>query len=106
MANDEKVTIESKSIKNKSRRKAVKILVGGVTAVAAYNALPARWGTPIIEQVFLPAHAATSGMTITGLTVTHISGNSNSSSVVVNITGQLSPPEADVIVGLAVTSTP
>jgi hypothetical protein len=44
-----------------SRRKVVKTIVGGVTAVAAYNMLPAKWGKPIIESVFLPAHATTSG---------------------------------------------
>jgi hypothetical protein len=43
------------------RRKVVKKIVGGVTALAAYNLLPVRWGKPIIEQVFLPAHAQTSG---------------------------------------------
>lgn len=47
---------------NLGRRKAVKTIVGGVTAVAAYNLLPAKWGKPIIEQVFLPAHAQTSGI--------------------------------------------
>jgi len=51
-----------KSIESSSRRKAVKTLVGGVTALAAYNLLPAKWGTPVIEQIFLPAHAATSGV--------------------------------------------
>lgn len=45
-----------------SRRKVVKNLVFGVSALAAYSALPTKWGTPIIEQVFLPAHAATSGL--------------------------------------------
>ena len=48
-------------LENVGRRKAVKKIVGGVTALAAYNALPSKWGPPIIESVFLPAHAATSG---------------------------------------------
>lgn len=48
-------------IASKSRRKAVKTIVGGVTALAAYNMMPVKWGTPVIEQIFLPAHAATSG---------------------------------------------
>lgn len=48
-------------IENRSRRKAVKTIVGGVTALAAYNIMPTKWGTPVIEQIFLPAHAATSG---------------------------------------------
>ncbi len=49
-----------KNLESPSRRKAVKTVVGGVTALAAYNLLPAKWGTPYIESVFLPAHAATS----------------------------------------------
>ena len=56
-----------KEIDSVSRRKAIKTIVSGVTAVAAYHALPAKWGSPIVEQVFLPAHAITSGITITGL---------------------------------------
>lgn len=51
----------SNSPENSGRRKAVKTIVSGVTALAAYNMLPVRWDTPIIEQVFLPAHAETSG---------------------------------------------
>ncbi len=43
------------------RRKVVKGIVGGIAAVTAYSLLPARWDTPLIESVFLPAHAATSG---------------------------------------------
>lgn len=46
-----------------SRRKAVKTIAGGVSAIAAYHVLPSKWSTPIIEQVFLPAHAVTSGGT-------------------------------------------
>lgn len=49
------------TIHNTGRRKVVKTIVCGVTAFAAYNVLPAKWGTPIIEQIFLPAHAQTSG---------------------------------------------
>ena len=51
----------SNEIDSKGRRKAVKTIVGGVTALAAYNVLPAKWGVPVVEQIFLPAHAATSG---------------------------------------------
>lgn len=54
--------LKNTSIENTGRRKAVKTIVGGVTAIAAYNVLPSKWGTPIIEQVFLPAHAATSSI--------------------------------------------
>lgn len=54
---------ETKSIKNVSRRNAIKTIVGGVSAIAAYNFLPVQWSKPYVESVFLPAHAATSGIT-------------------------------------------
>lgn len=44
-----------------TRRKAVKTIAGGVSALAAYHTLPVNWSTPIIEQIFVPAHAQTSG---------------------------------------------
>ncbi len=53
---------EKTSVTDKGRRKAIKALVGGVSAITAYHAFPTKWGTPIVEQIFLPAHAATSGV--------------------------------------------
>ncbi|PHR26245.1 MAG: hypothetical protein COA36_12580 [Desulfotalea sp.] len=53
-------------IEDKNRRRVVKGIVCGLTAFTAYNVLPSKWGTPIIEQVFLPAHAATSGAILSG----------------------------------------
>lgn len=50
------------AIENPNRRKVVKGLAAGAGALAAYHALPVNWSTPIIEQVFLPAHAQTSGV--------------------------------------------
>lgn len=95
-----------KEIDSVSRRNAVKTIVSGVTAVAAYNALPAKWGTPIVEQVFLPAHAVTSGMTITGLAVSRNAGDTSSASVVVTISGQVNPQAVGVPVNIVVTTTP
>ena len=79
-------------LENKGRRKVVKGIVCGVTAFAAYHALPVRWGTPIIEQVFLPAHAATSAM-VQG----DFSGN-----LTINVTGgtQLEQRKNDFIADL------
>jgi len=71
-----------KTAENSGRRKVIKALVGGATTIAAYNLLPAKWGTPIIESVFLPAHAATSG----------ISGQYGADSSVVSIQ-QVNPEE-------------
>ena len=44
-----------------TRRKAVKTIAGGITALAAYHTLPAKWEKPILESIFIPAHAQTSG---------------------------------------------
>lgn len=43
------------------RRKVIKSMVTGATMLTALHILPTKWGTPIIEQICLPAHAATSG---------------------------------------------
>jgi hypothetical protein len=80
-------------LENAGRRKAVKTIVGGVTAIAAYNLLPTKWGTPIIEQVFLPAHAATSGSSLHDpCEVTWVSGYQDSAEVVIKVTGFVTPP--------------
>ena len=43
------------------RRKAVKKIVFGATAITAFSAFPTKWSKPLIEQIVLPAHAQTSG---------------------------------------------
>ena len=47
--------------KDSSRRRAVKTIAGSITALAAYQYLPAKWEKPILESIFIPAHAQTSG---------------------------------------------
>ena len=64
MVDDLKNGEEAIVIESKGRRKAVKQIVGGVTGLAAYHLLPAKWETPIIESIFLPAHAQTSGQIV------------------------------------------
>lgn len=65
MKNSEKIKQDlqesSTEPESTSRRKAVKTIIGGLTALTAYHTLPVNWSKPVIEQVFLPAHAATSG---------------------------------------------
>lgn len=97
MTKDSKNSIELKSV---SRRKAVKQIVGGVSALAAYNMLPVRWEKPIIEQIFLPAHAAVSGITLSDpCTAELVSGNQESSIDVIRVSGFVTPP----VGGLEVT---
>lgn len=63
-------------LENVGRRKVVKTMVGGAATLAAYNLLPARWGAPYIESIFLPAHAATSGETDSVIGTWNIDGSS------------------------------
>ncbi|MFT5697441.1 MAG: hypothetical protein ACI8ZB_000289 [Desulforhopalus sp.] len=79
---------ENTTVQDADRRKAMKTLVGGVTTIAAYNLLPSKWGTPYVESVFLPAHAATSG-SLTDLTgAWSFSDNeSNSGTITFNTSG-------------------
>ncbi|MDB4516109.1 hypothetical protein N9089_00770 [Crocinitomicaceae bacterium] len=64
MVDDPHKREEAIVIKSKGRRKAVKQIAGGLTALAAYHVLPAKWETPIIESIFIPAHAQTSGQLV------------------------------------------
>jgi hypothetical protein len=94
-------------LENAGRRKAVKTIVGGVTAIAAYNLLPAKWGTPIIEQVFLPAHAATSGASLHDpCEVTWVSGTQDSNTVVIKVSGFVTPPTGNLLTTIVATGNP
>ena len=91
------------ALENESRRKAVKTIVGGVTVLAAYHAMPVKWGTPIIEQVFLPAHAATSGSSLHDpCTVTHTDGPEDTFLV----EGYVTPPTEGLPTTIVLTPTP
>ncbi|PHR24504.1 MAG: hypothetical protein COA36_15815, partial [Desulfotalea sp.] len=72
-------------VEDKNRRKVIKSIVCGLTVFTAYNVLPNKWGTPIIEQVFLPAHAATSGVVLSG-------AFGGTGSIIVTSIGKRSPP--------------
>lgn len=91
--------------KNKtSRRTAVKTIVGGVTALAAYNVLPTKWGVPVVEQIFLPAHAATSGVTgsLTLVTVNAGGDVCGGAGETLNATGTVAAPDGRSMVGVQV----
>lgn len=91
-------------VEDPGRRKMVKTIVGGVTAVAAYNLLPAQWDRPYVESVFLPAHAATSGASLNDpCTVTIVSGNQSSANVEVRVTGFVTPATGDLPATIVVT---
>ncbi len=96
--------LEASKLESVDRRKAVKRIVGGVTAIAAYNMLPVRWESPVIDQIFLPVHAQTSGAyTVENMVVEYIEGNATTETVTVRISGQVNPPVAGQEVILTIT---
>ncbi len=97
---DAKTEQESKhSLESPQRRKTIKTMVGGGVALAAYHVLPDSWERPLIEQVFLPAHAATSGVTLNDPCMVSLDqGTTASSAVVIRVEGYVTPP----VNGLAV----
>jgi hypothetical protein len=98
---------DRESLTDKSRRRAVKILVSGVGGLAAYQALPSNWTTPLIEQVFLPAHAATSARILSDpCTLTWLEGYQDDTSVTIRVDGFVTPPTANVQVQIEAYGTP
>ncbi|MBL0378957.1 MAG: hypothetical protein N839_0003690 [Desulfofustis sp. PB-SRB1] len=75
-----------------SRRQAVKTIVGGVSTVAAYHLMPAKWSTPLIESIMLPVHAAASGLTLSDpCSVAVLSGTTASAEITIRIDGFVTP---------------
>lgn len=84
---------QTNELQNPSRRKIVKTLVIGAGTLAAYHTLPTNWSKPIVEQIFLPAHAATSGAGSTSqCSITEVSLNGSIHRLLVF--GYISPPKA------------
>lgn len=74
------------------RRKTLKLIVGGVGAMTAYHVLPETWEKPLIEQVFLPAYAGTSGTTLDDpCTVSRMAGTRSTDSVKIRVDGYVTP---------------
>ncbi|SDP41634.1 hypothetical protein [Desulforhopalus singaporensis] len=89
----------------RSRRTVVKSLVGGVAAFAAYHVLPTNWSKPVIEQIVVPAHAATSGVTLHDpCTVTYLESVDPGNDAF-NVFGYVSPPTAGLTVNVSITSS-
>lgn len=82
---------------DKGRRTALRKLVIGAGALTAYHVLPVRWSQPIVEQIVLPAHAGTSGVSLFDpCTVKIISGDTTTATVTVSVDGYVTPPTANL----------
>jgi len=93
-------------IEDRTRRKVVKGLAAGAGALAAYHTFPVNWSTPIIEQIFLPAHAQTSGVSPGGaISCTIENLGVDGGCYVLRVTLTVSPPEAGVALQARVSET-
>lgn len=87
------------------RRCAIRKIVAGVGVLASYSVLPDSWTTPIIGQIALPAHAATSGSTLKDpCTVEQRGGGPKTETVTIKVTGFVTPPVANLSVLISVTA--
>jgi hypothetical protein len=88
---------------NPCRRKTVKNIVAGVGALAAYNMFPTNWSKPLIEQVFLPAHAGTSGTTLNDPCVLTLLSGTTSTPNDIRVDGFVTPPVSGLSVHIVVS---
>jgi hypothetical protein len=87
------------------RRSAMRKIAISAGVLAGISVLPERWTRPIIGQIVLPAHAATSGATLHDpCQVEWQQGDSSSATVVVKVTGFVTPPTANLPVLITATA--
>lgn len=89
---------------NKGRRKAIRQIALGVGTLAGVSILPETWTRPIIGQIIIPAHAATSGAIVSSMSAEWRQGDATTNTVIVKISGYISPTMAGQTV--TVTATP
>lgn len=88
------------------RRSAVRKIVVSVGVLTGMSVLPEQWTRPIIGQIFLPAHAATSGSALHDpCTVERRIGDQTTATVVIKVTGYVTPPTANLSVLVTAQAT-
>jgi len=91
---------------NKGRRTALRKLLVGAGALTTFQVLPTKWTKPIIDQIVLPAHAGTSGVSLNDpCSVALTKGTRSSSSVTVRVDGFVTPPTANLPTAVVATPT-
>jgi hypothetical protein len=87
------------------RRSAMRKIAISVGVLAGVSVLPERWTSPIIGQIVLPAHAATSGASLHDpCEVEWRQGDTKTATVVVKVTGFVTPPTANLPVLITATA--
>jgi hypothetical protein len=105
MLRDAHETEATEQLINHDRRSAMKKIAVGVGVVAGASILPESWTRPIIGQIVLPAHAATSGSSLHDPCAVELrSGDNTSATVAVKVTGFVTPPTAGLPVNIGATA--
>lgn len=93
---------KQQAIESTDRRQVIKKAVSGAAALAAYNMFPSKWGKPVIEQVFLPAHAATSGVSIGDPCSVTITSGTTATLVDFTVEGYVTPATSGLPVNITI----
>ena len=97
--------VESALEVDHGRRSAMRKIAISAGVLAGISVLPERWTRPIIGQIVLPAHAATSGASLHDpCEVEWRQGDSSTVTVVVQVTGFVTPPTANLPVLITATA--
>ena len=88
------------------RRRAIQKIAVSVGVLAGCSMLPDKWTQPIIGQILLPAHAATSGSVLNDpCQVTLQAGSVATANVTVRVRGFVTPPAANLPTLISATAT-
>ncbi len=103
---DKEIISDKNAVSDTGRRKAIKKIAIGVGALASIHALPEQWTRPIVDQIAMPAHAATSGTSLHDpCTITRVSGDQSTASVTIRVNGFVTPPTANLPTSIIGTSS-
>lgn len=87
------------------RRSAMRKIAVSAGVLVGISVLPERWTRPIIGQIVLPAHAATSGATLHDpCEAEWRGGDATTATVIVKVTGFVTPPTANLPVLVTATA--
>ena len=88
------------------RRNAMRKIAVSVGVLATYSVLPESWTRPIIGQIVVPVHAATSGSSLHDpCSVEQRSGDQKSETIMIKVTGYVTPPVGGLPVVIVATAT-
>lgn len=103
---NQKVNKKQKDIDSSERRNALKKIGIGIGAMAGISVLPEKWTRPIVGQITLPAHAATSAFSIIDPCKAYLkSGDQTTATVTIHVHAWIDPPVANLTATIWATSS-